>query len=86
MAKRVVPAKEVEVVDKVTCDLCGCEIPNGCGNVNETRVSHRTGYSYPEGGHGDLVAFDICGDCFETKLRPWLESQGAVAMISEWGH
>lgn len=82
-----VPAKEVQVCTGRTCDLCGKKAWSGddwkpgCYDVLETDVTvtvkKREGVNYPE--HHDVEEWDIdlCPDCFETKLVPWLQSQGA---------
>ena len=84
MRKVVVPAKEVELVFKTTCDLCRDEINPEIFVVEDVEVKCRTGHSYPESGSGEEVSFDICKNCFFTKLQPWLESQGAVPTTTEW--
>lgn len=82
---KLVPAKEVEVVVKTTCDLCGCDMATATYySAEQTEVRHKSGHAYPESGWGEEVTFDICGKCFETKLRPWFESQGAVPTVEEW--
>jgi hypothetical protein len=64
-----VPATEKEVIDKITCDLCGKEIERNFGyDVNDVQVSHRTGSNYPEGGSGEETSADICGKCLMKSL------------------
>lgn len=53
-------------------------------NVRETTVKMEVGDRYPEGSWGDVTQFDICTDCFITKLIPWFESQGAKPREEEW--
>jgi hypothetical protein len=84
------------VTVEVRCDLCGRTAPRPGhgqgtwgqygGDVNEVTVSHRSGSSYPEGGSGETVEFDVCPDCFRDKLVPWLRSQGAEPRTTEWDH
>ena len=79
-----VPArKEIRVV-RVTCELCGIEIKKEPYSAEEIVVKHRTGSGYPECGSGEEVEVDICGVCFDTKLIPWLKSQGAEPQTREW--
>ena len=33
----------------------------------------------------DFVEVDMCSQCFETKLVPWLREQGAEPRTTEWG-
>lgn len=81
-----VPATEKQVVDKVTCDLCGAQIKRKGFSAEEVEVKHRTGLIYPEGGGGYDAIFDICGQCFEGKLVPWLGSQGAEPRTERWDY
>jgi hypothetical protein len=81
-----VPATTKVVTEKVVCDLCAATIPReGNYEVNEVAVSHKTGSSYPEGGSGDILKFDLCPACFNEKLVPWLRSQGVTRQSEEWG-
>jgi hypothetical protein len=50
----------------------------------DPKVKLKTGQSYPEGGDGEEIEFDICPECFTGKLIPWLESQGAKAVKRDW--
>ena len=79
-----VPATTKQVLDKTTCDLCGSVIKPERGNADEVEVKHRTGNSYPEGGCGQEVRVDMCGNCFDTKLVPWLRTQGADPKPEDW--
>ena len=79
-----VPASTREVVEFVSCDLCGAKIKGKDFDVNEVEVRHKTGWSYPEGGSGVEVSVDMCGKCFDEKLVPWLRSQGIQPNTREW--
>jgi hypothetical protein len=78
------------VLDYITCDLCGKK--NNKYNdwsvnpykTNKTRIHHEYGDNYPEGG-GDMAIFsaDICPDCFQNKLVPWLQEQGCKVDYKE---
>lgn len=82
-----VPAHSKEVIDYVTCDLCGEKIINRSDySLDEVEVRHKSGVAYPDGGHGDEVEVDVCGKCFDTKLVPWLISQGAKIQSREWDY
>jgi hypothetical protein len=89
-----VPAKVVKKFVRRTCDLCGAE-SNRCADwesssytVAETEMSvtvtHRSGLSYPEGGSGTEIEIDLCPKCFQDRLIPWLESQGATIEARDW--
>jgi len=93
----VVPAKPAttkEVVDHVTCDICGkaanrYDWGTGSYQIDDIDVSievkRREGESYPEGGSGTEVVIDVCPDCFVKKLVPWVESHGhAKIETTEW--
>lgn len=79
-----IPAKTMQEIYKTTCDLCGAEIKAGRFSADNVEVKHRTGNIYPEGGSGEEVSVDMCGNCFDTKLVPWLRSQGADPKPEEW--
>lgn len=77
------PPREIRVEDGLSCDICGRRSRRS-GNwadndfdVRETEVCFSTGYRYPEGGVVTYHEVDLCPDCFEDKLIPWLHSQGA---------
>jgi hypothetical protein len=78
------PAREEERVIGLICDLCGAksETANDWRDppfgVNDVQICHFIGTHYPEDGYSaEGKIFDLCPDCFENKLVPWLESQGA---------
>jgi hypothetical protein len=84
------PAKTKEMVTHCLCDLCGAKgDPEYDGEVEwenktdhdevKTFVAMAKGYTYSDGGSWDRTLFHICPACFEKKLVPWLESQGAKA-------
>jgi uncharacterized protein (DUF2225 family) len=83
--------KNYEEKVSLTCDLCGLKIYQRFNNwdkgfliVAETKVSMKTGNTYPEGGSVTEVGVDICPDCFNEKLIPWLKSQGAKITETEY--
>lgn len=79
-----IPAKEERRLDFTTCDLCKEPIQEDRYNLDEVRITRKTGASYPEGGAGAEFSFDCCGQCFETKLIPWMQEQGAVLHEDDW--
>jgi hypothetical protein len=80
-----IPATTREIVDHVSCDLCGTTITENYNYaVNEVEVRHKTGTSYPEGGSSEETSVDMCGKCFDEKLVPWLRSQGAEPRSEDW--
>jgi hypothetical protein len=92
--KRAIPATTREVIVERTCDLChkkardpqSGEWGTSSYDVEDVTVEYRTGSSYPEGGGGTEYSIDMCPDCFENRLIPWLESQGAIVTEQEWDH
>ena len=93
--KRTVPEYEVSRHTKTTCDLCGAvsDSPdNWAGEpyaIEETEltvcVKHKDGTEYHHGeGYGTIYDVDLCPECFEKKLIPWLVSQGAKVERKEW--
>ena len=86
-----VPATTRRQCVKRTCDLCGKEGNKwGCWKdaagfgEPESTVELRTGHQYPEGGTGTKWEIDICPECFENKLVPWVRSRGADIQLEEW--
>jgi len=67
--------------ESTICDICK-KVHKGSGwkketfEVLETEVRIKTGSSYPEGGSGEDMHFDICPKCFMEKLIPWLKGMG----------
>jgi hypothetical protein len=82
-----IPAKAEEtkqVIDFVSCDICKKKIEKDIFSAEEIKIIHKTGSHYPEGGCGEDKSFDICGDCFENTLSPFIESYGSAAKIEIW--
>ena len=79
-----VPATTTKVLDRTTCDLCGDDITNHPHNIDEVEITRREGSHYPGTGSGETTRVDMCGQCFEGKLAPWLISQGAVVTTEEY--
>lgn len=81
--------KYKDVVQKVVdtsetfCDFCSSKISNSYYAVSETTVECRFGHSYPEGGSATTLDVDICMNCFESKLIPWIKSQGVEMRETE---
>lgn len=71
-----VPATTKEIIDRVTCDLCGEEIRRKDYHTDEVKISRRVGTCYPDVGEGEAVEVDCCGECFESKVLAWLKTQG----------
>ena len=83
-----IPAKTIEVITAVTCDLCGRKGRDGdwaksLFDVEDVEISYESGYRYPECGSTEVISYDICPDCFKNKLMPWLKSQGADPEIKD---
>lgn len=74
-----------ERVIAVYCDRCGAEIPETDDfTIHETKVMHRVGMNYPEGGgwQGWEVE-DLCDNCTEF-LRKLLEDNGFTVKDTEY--
>ena len=78
-----VPASTRELIVATVCDLCGERVGGDDGwgeglyDVEEVEISYETGSNYPDGRDTHKISYDICPDCFQNKLQPWLKSQGA---------
>lgn len=88
-----IPARMSKQIARVRCDLCArdAEQPGnpwtkGSYDVAEVEVSYKEGDSYPEGGSGTTIKFDICPSCFKEILIPLLESKGATPRKEEWDY
>ena len=84
-----VPATEREVLDELKCDICKDVAKHhkwGKGNysTNEVKIEWINGMSYPDDCWGNIVSYDMCPTCFQNKLMPWLESQGATPTKTEY--
>lgn len=82
------PAREYEKEVEVRCDLCGRSAPrpgdydthlwasHGYG-INCVDIKIQTGESYPECTSSETRSYDVCPECFEGKVEPFLQSLGA---------
>jgi hypothetical protein len=79
MKKVAVPATTREALDYATCDVCGHRLDERLdpSQVDDVVVSRTTGYNWGNDANLDKLSLDLCGECFQTKLVPWLEAQGA---------
>ena len=74
----------------VVCDMCGRENPGSDWStedrsVRETEIRYKTGADlYPESGSGEELRVDLCPECFEQKLIPWLRQQGVAVVPRKW--
>ena len=91
--KKIIPAREIDVVAEITCDLCGRvsqrhDWASSSYKINDTdievRIRQTEGTNYPEGASGTEIKVDMCPVCFKEKLIPWLKSQGAKIEEKEW--
>jgi hypothetical protein len=80
---------EDTVTVSITCDLCGRESqrPDGWGkdafDVRSVTIEAVEGYSFPEGGDYETTGYDLCPDCFWSRLVPWMDGQGAVPTVRQ---
>ncbi len=91
----VIPAKTEEQVTSVRCDLCGATYQDARPDCNEiswrgrwvisnTAVRFVSGLDGPDGGGGaGTWEYHICPMCFQNRLEPWLQEQGARPTIKE---
>jgi hypothetical protein len=82
-----VHTERVEVVE-IVCDLCGKEAPDpnsedgspwsGTGDIANTTIEMETGWNFEidKSGKVEVVTFDICPECFRTKLIPFFAEEG----------
>ena len=76
--------KQTKTVEVLSCDLCGVNIEKKQFEINDATVVHHAGVDSPDGSGGVTTEFDLCGKCFLDRLVPWLKSQGAEPMTTDW--
>lgn len=88
VTEKYITTNEYERVISMTCDLCGKTIKTNQwdgergDNIMDTEVSIETGWGYGgDGGRTEKYEYDICPQCFRSKLMAWLETQGAKPRI-----
>jgi hypothetical protein len=78
-----IPATTRREETHTTCDICNADTNQYGYDVDECTIKNEQGSRFPEGTNLDVLACDLCGECFRTKLVPWLESQGVAMQRSE---
>lgn len=86
----VTPAKAERREKKtvaVACDFCGSRSKDddpvefcndGLYSRESVAIKHVTGSSYPDNGEEQTECAHVCPGCWESRVKPWLESQGVV--------
>lgn len=91
-----VPEKIDKVFSKASCDICGkvseendydgIDWKNNqeCYEHTFVTISKENKTLYPNNdGNSETSYFEICDDCFDNKVRPFLESLGAKMYTKE---
>ena len=91
---KTIPESQKKGLKEIRCDLCGKigkdinDWATSCYEVNEVEicvtVRQMLGSNHPEYGMGTETWVDMCPDCFENKLVPWLREQGAKIQVKHW--
>ena len=89
---RTTEPEEGTYTAEVRCDLCGELAPRPESyypweksyDVVRPDVRMQTGSHYPEGGSGEIIFFDICPECFTSKVIPALKALGAEPIAKDW--
>ena len=94
--KPAVPETTQQVFSEGSCDICGkvsteYDSFNSCFNWSEESYYHKkmvqifleNRYNYIDSGSSQKEFFEICPDCFENKVVPFLESLGAKKYTEE---
>jgi hypothetical protein len=82
--KKVHREHDDKVLTSITCDICKTEYPGtkwgrqSSYDILETKIEISEGKGYPEGTFGTIINFDICPECFNNKLIPFLVRSGAT--------
>lgn len=80
--------KEYTTFVKGSCDICkkittkkgydGLNWDEGNYNFDHITLKRESGTFYPEGGYKNTIEFDICDECWDNKLIPFLDQFKAV--------
>jgi hypothetical protein len=90
--EQIVQKKEKELV-RFFCDICGREGDKSNGfnpidpddNQSEVTIQYRKGWSCSDGGSGTEIDLDVCPQCFEEKILPFLKSISVPGIAEkEW--
>lgn len=83
-----------QYVAEVRCDIC-CALgrssvhdlatywDDGLYCTEASAIWSRRGYTDPDGGESTTTTADICNDCFEEHVVPFLESLGVKMRVKE---
>ena len=85
--KRIVevPARQLEHISHITCDICNKDIePREMYEMAECTVSRKVGTCYPEGSTWTKTEFDLCLACFNAHVLNHLVSLGAIPTDSDY--
>jgi hypothetical protein len=61
--------RELDVVDKVTCDRCGVEVPENIYYPFDATFKIERGESFPEYVDIEIIEADFCRDCAEEIIE-----------------
>lgn len=86
--------QERKYVAEVRCDICcalgGASVydlatdwDDDLSSTDESAIWSRRGYTDPDGGESTTTTADICNDCFEEHVVPFLESLGVKMRVKE---
>ena len=89
---RMTEPEERTYTAEVRCGLCEKLAPRPENyypweesyDVASPEVRMQTGEHYPEGGSGETTFFDICPECFTSKVVPALKAMGAEPVVETW--
>ena len=88
-AKEIV-TREVTVVTSISCDLCkkvgrlsDQSFGEFDGDVAECEVSCTTGEQGYDYGDKVIVRYDVCPDCFRSKIVPLFEACGVSPRVEK---
>lgn len=68
--------KTIEVIDDVTCDVCGKSCKDHMDNIESATLSAYWGYSSKKDGSNYDV--DICESCFDKTLEFLAKLKGSI--------
>lgn len=84
------------IVTHVICDLCGREtyrttddLPESgnwvamSGEIHSITIVCKQGFVHDDNSEITYTIIDLCPDCFQNRLLPWLRGQGVVPTVME---
>ena len=89
MKTEIIPETKKDSLSHTTCDICGGSdesIKDNCDFDNVEIEYNDVDHSYPECGSGTKYTYDICEECFVSKVIPSMLELGATPHTEDWDY